>query len=86
MVGQTNLFSLIHDDSEEMNGKRDHESDPTPWQKGNRFQKPDERILNFARTGDGCEENGITKDESQAPAGKTSQTEPLMGNRKPWKV
>ncbi len=85
-MSQPNLFRLIQDDGEEMNGERYHEPDPPRWQKGNRPYEPDDRLLDFARTGDRREENGIAEDESQAPAGNTSKANPIVRNRKPWEV
>jgi hypothetical protein len=83
-VSQTNLFSLIQDDGEEMDRQRDHESDPTCWKKRKRFQEPDKHILNFSGTGDRREEHGIAKNEAKAPACERSQTEPILAYRKPW--
>ena len=41
--------------------------------------------MNFARTGDGRKEDCITEDKRQAPAGKTSEADPILTHGELWK-
>jgi hypothetical protein len=41
--------------------------------------------LDFARTGDCRKEDRITEDNGQAPAGKTSEADPILAHGEPWK-
>ena len=85
LVGEADLFGLIQNDREEADGEGDHESDPASVKKRKRSQEPDDGVLKFAGAGYRGKEDGITEDEGQSPAGKTSQAEPVPGDGQPRK-
>jgi hypothetical protein len=60
-MSQSNLVSLIQNEREKAQHKRNHETHPAPGDKRNGFKKPDQGVLEFTGPGHGREKDCIAE-------------------------